>query len=143
MTLPTKFVVGSTFAVYPPRSGGQLRIFHLYQHLARHRPVDVVALVGPAEPASRSSIAPGLTEIRVPRSAAHVAAETQLNASGVASTDIAFTRLHRLTPAFSYAVACSAVPGCVFLASHPYAFPAMHAAGPAANWRMVRTCRNR
>src|SRR5579884_3101307 len=134
MTSPTKFVVGSTFAVHPPRSGGQLRIFHLYRQLARHRPVDVIALADPTEPGSRRELAPGLTEIRVPRTSAHVAAETQLNISGLAPTDIAFAHLHRLTPAFSEAVAASAVPGCVFVASHPYAFPAMRAVDPAASW---------
>jgi glycosyltransferase involved in cell wall biosynthesis len=134
MTSPTKFVVGSTFSVHPPRSGGQLRIFHLYKQLARHRPVDVIALVDPAEPASRRALAPGLTEIRIPRTSGHVAAETQLNVGGVAPTDIAFTRLHRLTPAFAEAVAGSAVPGSVFVASHPYAFPAMRAVDPAVTW---------
>jgi glycosyltransferase involved in cell wall biosynthesis len=127
----TKFVVGSTFPIHPPRGGGQLRIFHLYGQLARHIPVDVVALVEGDQAATTRELAPGLTEIRVPKSAAHAAEERGLHVhAGIPIADIAFTLLHELTPAFSDAVAASATDGCVLVASHPYAFPAMSAAAP-------------
>ena len=134
MSSPTKFVVGSTFPTQPARGGGQLRIFHLYRQLARHRPVEVIALVDEDQQPSRRELAPGLTETRIPRTQAYLAAEGKLHVTGVAVTDMAFARLHRLTPAFSEAVAAAARPGCVFVASHPYAFGAMRAVDPGAVW---------
>lgn len=134
MTAVTKLVVGSTFGIFPPRGGGQLRIFHLYRQIARYREVDVIALVDRDDPASRRMLAPGLTEIRVPKSAAHGAAEAELRVTGVSVTDAAFIDLHHLTPAYAQAVARSWVPGCVFVASHPYAFPAMRGAHDRAEW---------
>lgn len=124
-----KLVLGSTFTIHPPRGGGQLRIFHLYRELARLCPVDVIALAQRDQSLSRRELAPGLTEITIPMSQAHGTAEDELHrACGVAVTDIAFADLHDLTPAYGQAVAAAAVPGCVFVASHPYAFPAMRAA---------------
>ena len=103
---------------------------HLYSELARLCPVDVVALVEGNEPAVRRELAPGLTEVRVPKSDAHTTAEAQLShQTGVPVTDVAFGELHQLTPAFAAAVAASTVPGCVLVASHPYSFPALRLAG--------------
>jgi glycosyltransferase involved in cell wall biosynthesis len=134
MTGVTKLVVGSTFAIDPPQAGGQLRIFHLYRELARHCDVDVVALVGREQPPSRRVLAPGLTEIRVPKSARHDAAEAELRVTEVSVTDIAFSNLHELTPTYAQAVARAWAPGCALVASHPYAFPAMRAVDRGATW---------
>jgi glycosyltransferase involved in cell wall biosynthesis len=126
----TKIVVGSTFGIFPPWGGGQLRIFHLYRQLARGCPVDVIALVAGDERRLRRELAPGLTEIRVPKSTRHVAAEAALEAqAGVPVTDVAFPELHELTPEFAESVAASAAEGGVLVASHPYTLPALLAAG--------------
>lgn len=130
----TKLVVGSTFGIHPPRAGGQLRILHLYRELAGYCDVDVIALVNHDQPASRRVLAPGLTEIRIPKSARHEAAEADLRVTEVSVTDAAFIDLHALTPAFSEAVARSWIPGCALVASHPYAFPAMRAVDDGAAW---------
>jgi glycosyltransferase involved in cell wall biosynthesis len=130
----TKLVVGSTFAVHPPHAGGQLRIFHLYRELARHCDVDVIALVDRDQAASRRLLAPGLTEIRIPKSPRHDAAEAELRVTEVSVTDTAFVDLHELTPAYGQAVARSWVPGGAMVASHPYAFPAMRAVDQGATW---------
>lgn len=122
----TKLVVGSTFGIWPPRGGGQLRIYHLYGQLARESPVDVVALVAGDEPRLERVLAPGLTEIRIPKSTQHVAAEAALERdAGVPVTDVAFPDLHELTPEFAEAVAASASEGGALIASHPYTLPAL------------------
>ena len=78
-------------------------------------------------------MAPGLIEVRVPKSAEHSGAEGRLHAlTGVPVTDVAFPRLHRLTPAFAATVARRAVPGCALVASHPYTLPALRRAMPNA-----------
>lgn len=125
MTPPRKLTVGSTFGIYPPLGGGQLRVFHLYRRLANYCPVDVVALVAAGEPARERQLARGLTEIRVPKTGRHAAAEAELEQQvGVAVTDVAFAELHAMTPAFAQAIARSAAAGGVLVASHPYALPA-------------------
>ncbi len=130
MSTPAKLTVGSTFGIYPPRGGGQLRIFHLYRHLASHCPVDVVALVPGDEPALTRDLAPGLREIRVPMSGEHAAAEADLASEAAAPvTDVSFPELHTLSPGFGRAIAGSVVPGGVVVASHPYALDALCAAG--------------
>ena len=130
MSAPVKVTVGSTFGIYPPRGGGQLRIFNLYRHLAFRCPVDVVTLVPADEPALAREVAPGLREIRVPMSAEHAAAEAALASEAAAPvTDVAFPELHTLTPGFGRAIAASVVPGGAVVASHPYAFDALRAAG--------------
>lgn len=131
MSSPSKLTVGSTFGIYPPRGGGQLRIFNLYRHLATRWPVDVIALVAGDEPPTQRELAPGLSEIRVPKSPEHAAAETDLELRAEAPvTDVAFPQLHSLTPEFGRAIRDSIVPGGVLVASHPYALSALRAAGP-------------
>jgi glycosyltransferase involved in cell wall biosynthesis len=130
-----KLVVGSTFGIFPPQGGGQLRIFHLYRQLAEESPVDVIALVAGDEPRRRQEVAPGLTEVRIPKSTRHVAAETALEAqAGVPVTDVAFPELHELTPEFASAVAASAAEGGALVASHPYTLPALLAGGGLPVW---------
>jgi len=135
MTPVSKLVVGSTFGIYPPRGGGQLRIFHLYRQLARKCRVDVVSLVESDQQTSRRQLAPGLTEIRIPKSEAHTYAEAEFRGlTRVPVTDVAFSQLHHLTPAFSEAVAACLEADCVLVASHPYAFPAMRVVDDGADW---------
>ena len=136
MTFPSKLTVGSTFGVHPPRGGGQLRIFHLYREIAARCPVDVIALVAAGERRLERDIAPGLREIRVPKSPRHSEAEAELERdAGVPVTDVAFPELHHLTSGFADAVARSARPDGALVASHPYTLPALvSAAGDTPLW---------
>ncbi len=129
MSSPAKLTVGSTFGIYPPRGGGQLRIFNLYRHLAERCPVDVIALVAGDELAVEREIAPGLREVRIPKTREHAAAESELEyRAAFPVTDVAFPELHALTPHFGDAIRASALPGGVLVASHPYALSALRAA---------------
>ena len=134
--IPSKLTIASTFAIHPPRGGGQLRIFHLYSQLAKHCLVDVVALVGHEEPPSQRQLASGLHEVRVPKSADHAAAEAELEREvGIPVTDVAFPELHELTPQFAQALARSVEVGGAVVASHPYTLPALPVAqGEAPLW---------
>jgi glycosyltransferase involved in cell wall biosynthesis len=133
MSFPAKITVGSTFGIYPPRGGGQLRLLHICRHLAARCPVDVIALVAGDECALARELAPGLREVRVPKSASHVAAETELEReAGVPVTDVAFPELHELTPAFAQAVAASAAPDGALIACHPYTLPVLAAVSDRA-----------
>ncbi len=129
MSFPAKLTVGSTFSTQPPRGGGQLRVLHLYRQLARHCPVEVIALVAEERRPREIELAPGLREVRVPKSAAHIRAEWELEReAGVPVTDVAFPGLHSLTPEFVQAIARSAAGRGALVASHPYTLPALVAA---------------
>lgn len=127
----TKITVVTSFPIHPPRGGGQQRIFGLYSALARRGvEVDVVALVNAEQTAATRTIAPGVREIRVPKSARHNAAEFELNQrAGVPATDLALALHHDLTPEYAAAIGASAARSEFVVASQPFGHPAIAAAG--------------
>jgi FkbM family methyltransferase len=122
-----KVTVAVPFPVYPPLSGGQLRIFSLYRHVARAFDVELVTFTGRDVEFSVHEIAPGVTEIRVPKSARHEAEEARLtaDAGGIPVGDIALSRFVDHTPAYGEALAQSIETATLVVASHPYALPAI------------------
>ncbi len=125
-----RLVVTTTFPVYPPRGGGQARVFHLYRELARDRDVHIISLGAPHEPEQRREVAPGLWEVRVPRSAEHEEREQALSrtAGNLPVTDVAMLLLHALTPAYGRALLDSVDGARAVVASHPYTLGAIRAA---------------
>ena len=122
-----RLVVATSFGVFPPRGGGQARIFGLYGALARLGVgIDIVALVDGRERPRTREIAPGVRETRVPRSSAHEAAEAALSArAGIPVGDLSLAMHHELTPAYAEAVRARAAAASAVIASHPFAFPAL------------------
>lgn len=131
-----KISVAVTFPVWPPRGGGQNRIFHLYRHLARSHDVDVVCVANANDLPADRELAPGLREIRVPKSPAHRAAELALSriVPGVPITDVAMPRLVHLTPEYRAALEASAAGADLLVASHPYLFPVLRAVSGRPVW---------
>jgi len=125
-----KLTVATSFSVFPPRGGGQARVYGLYAALAATGvEVDVVALVGRAARGGVVRLAPGLRELRVPKTAEHEAREAALlQAAGAPVTDVLLARDPTLTPAYGEAIAASAADADAVVASHPYAEPALAAA---------------
>ena len=126
-----KLTVVTSFPIFPPAGGGQQRVLGLYSAVARRGVrVEVVALADRDARGGRFELAPGLTEIRVPRTKEHTGREFRLmQEAGVPVGDIALTLHHELTPAFAAAIAESAAGAAAVVASHPYAQPAIAAAG--------------
>jgi glycosyltransferase involved in cell wall biosynthesis len=125
-----KLVVATSFPVWPPRGGGQSRIFGLYAALARLGvDVDIVGLVARGERGGIQTIAPGVRELRVPKTLRHDQEEYRLHIrAGVPVTDLALALYHELTPAYGEAVAAAAERAVAVVASHPYTQPALAAA---------------
>lgn len=123
-----RMTVALTFPVYPPRGGGQVRVFHLYKELARHVDVELITSCGPTEPALRQEIAEGMTEIRIPRTERHQDAENAYSSrvNWTPVTDIVMPKLYTLTPNFVAALRESAKESDVVVASHPYLGTALH-----------------
>ena len=128
--MTAKLLVATSFPVWPPRGGGQTRVFGLYAALARRGvAVDIVCLAPRGDRAATRTIAPGVRELRVPASAAHHAAEFRLHArAGVPVTDIALALHWDLTPAYGEALAAAAADAAAVVASHPFAEPTLAAA---------------
>lgn len=134
--LRPRLTVAVTFPVFPPRGGGQSRVFHLYRSLARYADIDLVTLAPAMEPAVTLDLAPGLREIRIPKSAAHEAAEAELarQVGGAPVTDVALPRLYPLTPAYGAALARSAATAMAVIACHPYPLPVIRAVYNGPLW---------
>ena len=118
-----QITVAVPFPVYPPLSGGQLRVFSLYRHLARQFDVELVTLAESDALSSDHEIAPGLREIRVAKSARHQGEESRLTArvGGIPVGDIGLDRFVDHTPEYRRALARSIETATLVVASHPYA----------------------
>ena len=120
-----KMVVVNTFSVYPPQSGGQNRVFHLYRHLTDLFEIELISLANFDRNAEEQLLVPGLKEIRVPKSEEQAYEEYMQYESmvSVPVSDVAFPFLYKLTPDFISAVAQSCRSADVVVSSHPYVWP--------------------
>jgi glycosyltransferase involved in cell wall biosynthesis len=122
-----KLTLATTFPIYPPRGGGQSRVFHLYRNLASEFDVDIISFSDFDQPPFDELIAPNMREIRIPKSREHAQAEWRLvgKMHGAAAADVVMPKLYRLTPRYVEALKHSAAGSGVLVASHPYLLPAL------------------
>ncbi len=66
-----KVVVAVDFPVYPPRGGGQARIYNLYKAMARRADCVLVTLCSDPTQAGDFDLGQGLREVRIAKSGAH------------------------------------------------------------------------
>ena len=118
-----KIVVTITFSIFPPQNGGQARVFGLYKNLAKNYDIEIIALGAASEFARKQTIAPGLTEIVIPKSLEHEQKEMELSArTGIPITDIGMMLYHKLTPGYMEAVQKSALDAEYIIVCHPYTY---------------------
>ena len=130
-----KITVALTFPVFPPRGGGQIRVFHLYRNLARWFDIELVTFTNPNQRLCRSEIAPGLWEIQIPQSHKHHTEEIAIDKKvGVPVTDIVMPQLYHLTPAYVEALRESSATSDFIIACHPYLLPAIQAVTNKPIW---------
>ncbi|WP_233854962.1 glycosyltransferase family 4 protein [Paraburkholderia sp. HD33-4] len=129
-----RLVVACTFPVYPPRGGGQSRIYNLYKELAREYDVTIVSISNMEESYRSLQIAPGVCEITVPKSSAHQEAENELSKTvdWVPITDIVADKLMHLTPDYIDALSKACVDVDIVVASGPYLVKTLRVAAPSA-----------
>lgn len=119
-----RVVVLTTFPINDPGHGGQLRARNLYGALASVRPVEVVALVDFGHQPSVQTLAPNLTQVVVPRSAAHHLKGEELSAEArMPVTDVVAGSHIDLTPAYLEAVAEAADGASAIILAEPYLLP--------------------
>lgn len=125
-----RYVVTSTYAIDPPRGGGQLRYRYLYGALARHADVHIVSLVNPPRPTRTTTLAAGLTETVVGVSDRQLAEDVNLSiTTGIPTTDIVAGRSIAATPAYVAELRRALVGADGVILSHPFLLPALEAAG--------------
>jgi glycosyltransferase involved in cell wall biosynthesis len=130
-----KLTVAITFPVFPPRGGGQSRVFHLYRHLAHWFDIELVTFTNPNEEPFRGEIAPGLREIRIPKSDQHQREESVIEQKvGIPVTDLVMPQLYSLTPTYVDALRESTATSDFIVASHPYLLPAIQAVSNNPIW---------
>lgn len=118
-----KITVVTTYPVFPPRGGGQNRVYYLYKELAAEFDIEVVSLAANGTDFFSREIASGLTETRVPKSVRHAQKEWRIEKKvNIPITDIAFMFLFEETPAYIDAVV-RAVEGSEFvIMTQPYLY---------------------
>jgi len=129
-----KMVVAVTFPVYPPRGGGQSRVYNLYRELAREFDIVLVTLGEVGSEFSSVEIAPNLVEIRVPKSSDHqrIEEEYSRNVSWTPVTDIVASRAIRSTPEYVSALADACASASIVVACHPFFFEVLATTAPNA-----------
>ncbi len=121
---PKKITVLSTYPIYPPRGGGQNRLFYLYREVAKRIPVQVICLANVNAGSLRKEIAPNLWETVIPKSLVHTAKEWAMEKkAGIPVTDIAMMYFYEKTPVYVEAVK-RAFDGSEFvICAQPYTYP--------------------
>ncbi len=122
-----KMVVVVTFPIYPPRGGGQSRIFNLYSNLTKYYDIEIVCLCGEELSSLSREIAPGLIETRV--SISNDFADYSLSLSKkvdyIPVTDIAAIEGYKFVDEFKLALGNAVKTADIVVASHPFLIDAI------------------
>jgi len=119
-----KITVVTTYPVYPPRGGGQNRIFYLYKELANFYKIFLLCLVNENECYKVVEIAPDLYEVRIPKSKKFIKKEWEMQQkAGIPITDLAVMFLYQEIPLYIEKFIKYAKKSDIVIASHPYFYP--------------------
>lgn len=118
-----KITVVTTYPIYPPRGGGQNRVYYLYKELAKFITVEVICLVQEGQKQKQTLLAPNFYEITVPKSKVHQQAEWEMQQkAGIPITDIAMLTLYEETPLFKEIITDSYKTSQFLVATQPYTY---------------------
>ena len=121
--LPSLTVV-TTYPIYPPRGGGQNRVFYLYRELARYFNITVISLVHSSLTFTKKELSPNLYEVQVPKTRLHEEEEEKLREQiGIAVTDIALLVLYEKTPEYIKQIKLHSKVSSYVITTSPYTYP--------------------
>ncbi|UQZ91444.1 glycosyltransferase (plasmid) [Deltaproteobacteria bacterium Smac51] len=118
-----KLTVVTTYNVYPPKGGGQSRVYNLYKCLADDYDIEIVSLMaGDPDLPSVITPTPGLTEIRVFKTPNHIEMDRKMKqkAGDVAADDIVAMSVEKYTPKYMKSLAESVEKADAVMLEHPY-----------------------
>ncbi len=138
ITQRQRITLAAPFSIFPPHDIKTRRIFHLYRHLAHEFTIEIVSLANANEPGFKRAIAPGLTEIRIPKTLKHQQAEIEMNQElGAKIADASLLKLYSLTPKYLQALKKSAKSSDFLVTYQPYLFPALRSVSNKPIWYEV------
>lgn len=118
-----KITVLSTFEIYPPQGGGQIRVYNLYKQMAKQYDVNIISYTWDGQPYFEGYIAPGVKEIRVPRTSEHQRQEIEMGKGiEIPIGDIAMIWLGGETPLYKKKLEELIVESDIVIFSHPYLY---------------------
>ncbi len=136
-----KITVAVTFPIFPPRGGGQSRVFYLYKNLANWFDIELVTFTNNDQAPFQGEIAPNLYETRIPKSIEHQYQEQLIEQKvGVPITDVAMPQLHSLTPEYLKALRKSIEQSDFVIACHPYLLTAIQSVSEKPIWYEAQDC---
>ncbi len=116
-----KLVVLSTYPIYPPRGGGQNRIFYLYKEIAKSFDVEIISI---SNEDSYKQIANSLYERRIKKSKEFMKAEEEMEGFvKVPVSDVAFIEHFDKIPKLKEEFLKSSKDADLAISSHPYFYP--------------------
>lgn len=115
----TKLVVLNPFPVYPPVSGGQGRVFHLYKHLAQYFDVVIICL---SDRRSYNTLSPELVQLAVPKSLSYRRLELEVFREIGYPTCAIIPKAASLIPEYDYVVERQSKDASIIILSHPYLY---------------------
>ncbi len=114
-----KIVVLSTYPIYPPRGGGQNRIFYLYKEIAKDFDVEIISLT--ENESSFKEIAPNLFEKRIKKGDEFLKYEGKMSEfTKVPVSDVAVMEYFDKIPSLKEEFLKSSKDASLVISSHPY-----------------------
>jgi glycosyltransferase involved in cell wall biosynthesis len=132
-----KITVVPPFPVFPPRYGGQFRVFHFYRHLASRFDIELVTLTDANDRAFIEEISPGMRETRIPKSRAYQDAELSIQrelGSLFSLADVVMPKIYYLAQDYIVALKEATQNSDFVIACHPYLLPAIHKVSNKPIW---------
>ena len=131
MPARTKILVLSTFSSYPPRGGGQHRIFNLYSQLARRFDITICSIVEVSRYSQDLILNNGLKQISVPQSKEHAESQRKKErALGLNLFDVCMIDLVELSDDYVKMVRELIDESDIVVFSHPYLYSLHKHIGP-------------
>lgn len=118
-----KILVLSTYSIYPPRGGGQHRLYNLYKNLSRHFDITVLAIVEYGKNYSDRILRDGLREICIPQSKEHAEKQWEIEKkTGLNLYDVAMIENVSFSKKYVTKVEEFLSQSDIIISSHPYLF---------------------
>ena len=130
-----KITIATSFSIFPPRTDHAQRIFDLYKQLALTISIEIISLSESPDNYWQGVIAPGLSEIRIPKSVAHRQADREIKEKlGFQANNYSLLKLESVTPRYLATLQKSAAQAIAIICYQPYLFPAIRQVSNKPIW---------
>jgi len=118
-----KILVLSTYSCFPPKGGGQHRIYNLYSRLAKKYDITICSIIEVNKNYTNLNITNGLHQICIPQSWEHAKAQWDLESRvGANLYDACMGELVEKSPEYIHKVKNLAIDSDIVIFSHPFLY---------------------